>query len=687
MTQAETSTCVTTCLVDNNDHDDDAGNGEVPLTNGTSSLSVRTVQTRRADNGHPMIHAPVDAPLCSNCRQIGLEFFDPSCPGCRAILLDTDNTTVAQILALMRQWVPQTQRSIDVLVSEALRRNAHPNDRDGLTDLTLLHYACRAGASGVGDGAAATRAVRSLLSLGADPNLTCRWTQLSSLQYAAYFDASTIVHLLLETAPDTDINATCPGYDCGAALHIAASNLCLETTRVLLRHGAKLTIKDSLGRFPKDCVPDAAHFDNIKHVQEVISMLKRLLTVSDRGNTFKGKLNGQTMEPVSGRALLKSMGLNIGSRVLVAGLKSGTLRFCGTTEFAVGLWIGVELDSPDGKNDGSINGVSYFRSRLNHGIFVPINKISRLAVNVSSPSLTRNFSRSLTTSPVVVRQHHARLDFSKITSKIETGLVISPKTSIKNSDLEMFKVGDRVLIAGKRKGTIRFYGPTKFAIGHWYGIELDMACGKNDGCVEGVRYFTCGASYGVFASPAKVAHLLTSSDDCISEIDSSGDGTASSDAMTTSNSSSTYMYPNRRAKTCSPARRSPLRMSFRIKSPSKSPRTVNMRSPAGFNLSSPFLHSDHKDNFCLIEGVSVLVNNELGIVRYVGHVEFEEGLWVGVELRLPRGKNDGTVCGKQYFVCKANHGLLVRPQKVTVHGINGSKLIPESLRPVTNGTT
>lgn len=45
----------------------------------------------------------------------------------------------------------------------------------------------------------------------------------------------------------------------------------------------------------------------------------------------------------------------------------GTLRFCGSTEFSGGLWAGVELDRPEGKNDGSVAGVQYFTCRMKHG--------------------------------------------------------------------------------------------------------------------------------------------------------------------------------------------------------------------------------------------------------------------------------------------------------------------------------
>ena len=67
-----------------------------------------------------------------------------------------------------------------------------------------------------------------------------------------------------------------------------------------------------------------------------------------------------------------------------------------------------------------------------------------------------------------------------------------------------------------------------------------------------------------------------------------------------------------------------------------------------------------------------------GVIRYIGSVEFAEGIWLGVELRTPKGKNDGSVQGKRYFTCKANHGLIVRPSKVTVRGINGAKLLGDS---------
>lgn len=74
------------------------------------------------------------------------------------------------------------------------------NDRDGLTDMTLLHYACKAGANGVGNVTAATKTVGLLLDRGADLYLRCRWTDMSAIHYAAYFDVAPVIELLLKAS-------------------------------------------------------------------------------------------------------------------------------------------------------------------------------------------------------------------------------------------------------------------------------------------------------------------------------------------------------------------------------------------------------------------------------------------------------------------------------------------------------
>uniref|UniRef100_A0A665WF47 Kinesin family member 13Bb n=1 Tax=Echeneis naucrates TaxID=173247 RepID=A0A665WF47_ECHNA len=71
----------------------------------------------------------------------------------------------------------------------------------------------------------------------------------------------------------------------------------------------------------------------------------------------------------------------------------------------------------------------------------------------------------------------------------------------------------------------------------------------------------------------------------------------------------------------------------------------------------------------LKEGEFVTVGaNKSGTVRYVGPTDFAKGTWVGVELEVPAGKNDGSVGGKHYFHCNPGYGVLVRPDRVTRGG-------------------
>ncbi|XP_054013646.1 kinesin-like protein KIF13B isoform X8 [Hylaeus anthracinus] len=66
-------------------------------------------------------------------------------------------------------------------------------------------------------------------------------------------------------------------------------------------------------------------------------------------------------------------------------------------------------------------------------------------------------------------------------------------------------VGESVLVRPySYSGVIAYVGPTEFASGSWIGIELDAPTGKNDGAVNGHRYFTCRPKCGIFVKVDKL---------------------------------------------------------------------------------------------------------------------------------------------------------------------------------------
>ncbi|KAF6726257.1 Kinesin-like protein KIF13B [Oryzias melastigma] len=87
----------------------------------------------------------------------------------------------------------------------------------------------------------------------------------------------------------------------------------------------------------------------------------------------------------------------------------------------------------------------------------------------------------------------------------------------------------------------------------------------------------------------------------------------------------------------------------------------------------------------LTEGSHVTVgSNKAGTVRYIGTTHFAEGVWVGVELNTPVGKNDGSVGGHRYFHCKAGYGVLVRPDRLSSRDRN-SQVPPSVHVPILRG--
>lgn len=59
-------------------------------------------------------------PACPDLRLIAIPaftFFDPNDPACQEILFDPQ-TTIPELFAIVRQWVPQVQHKIDVIGNE-----------------------------------------------------------------------------------------------------------------------------------------------------------------------------------------------------------------------------------------------------------------------------------------------------------------------------------------------------------------------------------------------------------------------------------------------------------------------------------------------------------------------------------------------------------------------------------------
>ncbi|CAL8350169.1 unnamed protein product [Arctogadus glacialis] len=482
---------------------------EVPQPGGEQAVVTELLSPVQEPQRRPMVHPSAQAPLP---KDYAFTFFDPNDPACQQILTSPD-TTIPELFAIIRQWVPQVQHKIHIIGNEILKRGCHVNDRDGLTDMTLLHYSCKAGAHGVGDPAAALLLASQLISLGADVGLRSRWTSMNALHYAAYFDVPQLIRVLLRAASPRVLNSTCSDFSHGTALHIAASNLCLGSVRCLLEHGASPVVRNDKGQGPADVVPDPMDMTLDKAEAALVAKeLKMLLLDAVPLSCLLPRATLPNYDNIPGNVMLTSLGLRLGDRVLLDDMKPGTLRFCGTTEFASGQWVGVELDRPEGKNDGSVGGVRYFICPPKLGIFAPVSKISR-AVEQPPPA-------------VISAPRTPRLDLaSRIASKTkkekkkekerererekEREKALKKKLSEELLDPEGLNVelGDQVLVAGQKIGTVRFYGKTDFAPGYWFGVELEMQTGKHDGSVFGVRYFTCLPKYGVFAPPSRVQRI------------------------------------------------------------------------------------------------------------------------------------------------------------------------------------
>ncbi|XP_061388219.1 tubulin-folding cofactor B-like [Musca vetustissima] len=79
------------------------------------------------------------------------------------------------------------------------------------------------------------------------------------------------------------------------------------------------------------------------------------------------------------------------------------------------------------------------------------------------------------------------------------------KEALEKQKAEQCTVGSRCQVTLKgcptRRGTVMYNGPLEGKTGVFIGVKYDEPLGKNDGSVQGKRYFTCPPNYGGFVSP------------------------------------------------------------------------------------------------------------------------------------------------------------------------------------------
>lgn len=67
---------------------------------------------------------------------------------------------------------------------------------------------------------------------------------------------------------------------------------------------------------------------------------------------------------------------SVGQACLVVGKGRGVIRWFGILKHNGEERVGVELDKPVGKNDGSLGEEWYFSCPENHGLFAPVNMVT-----------------------------------------------------------------------------------------------------------------------------------------------------------------------------------------------------------------------------------------------------------------------------------------------------------------------
>lgn len=468
----------------------------VPESDDDLSLSFEShFHAKDFENEDVTVYAPASMPLPFGIedKQDDFIFIDSGGDEARRILSDPE-CSIPELFALLRQPVTPVCDNLDKIVDEMLDRQVGPNDIDSVTGMNIIHYTVRA-ESFASDKMVPLRLLSKLLSRGGDVSQRTLFTDMNAVHLAAFFDASQSIEVMLGSLPEDEVRgllgSACSEYVGGSPLHIAIKNSCVSAAEKLVLMGAAVQLRDDAGRTAASYVLDWSAPED----KNIASRLKAALSHSfasgrrssqqvESEDNMKTAVASQGQMPAgSSVAVLKNQ-LSSGDRVLVAGRKLGIVRFMGDTKFSSGTWCGVELDDPVGRNDGSINGVRYFKCSVDRGIFAPPCKLTL----VERGNFRKNLEKKQIEKPIKM-------------SKKKQDNASTAKTAA-SCEVQDLKIGMMVYLKHlKEYGKIKYVGETDFASGIWVGLALQRPVGKNNGTVKGRSYFKCRSLYGTMVRP------------------------------------------------------------------------------------------------------------------------------------------------------------------------------------------
>lgn len=93
-------------------------------------------------------------------------------------------------------------------------------------------------------------------------------------------------------------------------------------------------------------------------------------------------------------------------------------------------------------------------------------------------------------------------------SKPNESTTIDDDDAASDVSTENFSTGEKVLLDGKSKAQVAYFGPVHFSHDDdWIGIAFDEPLGKHNGTVAGTEYFKCDSMHGLFVRSHRLQRI------------------------------------------------------------------------------------------------------------------------------------------------------------------------------------